>query len=147
MSEDAAWEMIESSHTGILTTLNRGGWPVSLPIWFAVVERCIYVRTPDGAKKIARVRNDDRGCFLVEDGEKWSELAAVELPVRASILTDATIEAEVVARLATKYKGFRTESTRMPSATKKHYGSATIIRLDPCGKLLTWDNSRLRLLD
>jgi hypothetical protein len=55
------------------------------------------------------------------------------------------IEAEVVTRLGTKYRGFRTESTRMPSATKKHYGSATLIRLDPCGKLLTWDNARLRM--
>ena len=146
LSEEEAWAMIESSHTGIWTTLTRDGWPVSLPIWFTVVERSIYVRTPVGAKKTARVRHDDRGCFLVERGMMWSELAAVEVPVHASVVTDPAIEAEVVSRLASKYKGFRTESPRMPSATKKHYASATLIRLEPSGKMLSWDNARIRLL-
>lgn len=146
LSEDEGWAMIESSHTGIWTTLTRDGWPVTLPIWFTVVERCIYVRTPVGAKKTARVRRDDRGCFLVESGTRWDELAAVELPVRASVVTDPTVEEAVVAGLATKYRGYRTESTKLPSATKKHYGAATLIRLEPCGKMLSWDNSRIRLL-
>ena len=138
--------MIESSHTGIWTTLTRDGWPISLPIWFLAVDRAVYVRTPDGAKKLARIRNDDRGCFLVERGENWAELAAVEVPVRASVVDDPKIEKEVLGRLDAKYHAFRTAGSKMPSATKKHYGSATLIRLEPCGKLLTWDNSRLRLL-
>ncbi|HEX4530444.1 MAG TPA: pyridoxamine 5'-phosphate oxidase family protein [Acidimicrobiia bacterium] len=45
LSEDEAWAELDAAHTGILTTLRRDGWPVSLPVWFATIGRQIYVRT------------------------------------------------------------------------------------------------------
>lgn len=145
LSDEEAWAKIESSHTGILTTLTRTGWPISLPTWFAVLDRRVYLRTPNKAKKLARIRNDDRGCFLVESGERWAELAAVMLSVKVSAVTDPEIDQAVASLLDTKYKGYRTSRSTMPEATKSHYSGATLLRLDPCGQPVTWDNSRLRL--
>ena len=39
LSEDEAWSVIEGSHTGIITTLRADGSPVTLPMWFVVIER------------------------------------------------------------------------------------------------------------
>ena len=35
LDDDEAWAELDAAHTGILTTLRRDGWPVSLPVWFA----------------------------------------------------------------------------------------------------------------
>jgi hypothetical protein len=104
------------------------------------------MRTPEKAKKVTRLRSDNRGCFLVERGERWAELAAVELTVRASFVEDDSEKARVLELMAEKYGAFRTSSRQMPEATRVHYGAGSaVIRLEPEGKLLTWDNSKLRL--
>ncbi|MDZ7676709.1 MAG: pyridoxamine 5'-phosphate oxidase family protein [Acidimicrobiales bacterium] len=145
MSEDEAWEFLERGHTAILTTLRRDGWPISLPLWYVVEGRVIYVGTPERAKKVARIRNDDRACLLVEQGRQWVELAAVELPVRATILEPGAEADRAGAMLADKYAAFRPAPSRMPKATTKHYSGQAVIRLDPAGQILSWDNARLRL--
>lgn len=147
MTEDEAWAFLEEGHTAILTTLRRDGWPVSLPLWYVVLDRIIYVATPERSKKVTRIRNDDRGCLLVERGDAWVDLAAVELPVRASVVEPGPDADRLNERFGQKYAAFRPARTRMPDATKSHYSGQTLIRLDPAGKLLTWDNSKLRLRD
>jgi hypothetical protein len=144
LSEDEAWAEIERAHTGIFTSLRADGWPVTLPTWFAVIDRVIYLRTPARAKKVARVRRDVRGAFLVERGLRWVELAAVMLPVRATVVDGADEEERALAELHRKYTGFRLEPKDMPERTKTAYGPrGVVIRLVPAGPALTWDNARL----
>lgn len=145
LTDDEAWDFIADAHTSILTTLRSDGWPVTLPLWHVVLDRAIYVGTPERSKKVARVRNDDRGCLLVERGEAWVELAAVEVSVRATVLDPGDESDAAMTLFDTKYAAFRPEQSRMPDATKQHYAGQAVIRLDPAGKFLTWDNSRLRL--
>ena len=148
MSDDEAWDFIEKGHTGILTTLRRDGWPVALPLWFAVHDRRIYLGTPSQSMKLKRISHDDRGSFLVETGERWAELAAVHVPVRATVL-DPEADADEVGRagrlFAEKYAASRTSSKAMPEATSKRYRSQRIIRLDPAGPPISWDNARIRM--
>jgi len=66
LSEQEAWAELEQAHTGTFTTLQRNGWPISLPMWFVALDRRIYLRTPVQSKKLARIRHDPRGNFLVE---------------------------------------------------------------------------------
>lgn len=145
MDEGEAWEFLERGHTAILTTLRRDGWPVSLPLWYVVEDRAIYVATPERSRKIARIRNDERACLLVERGQQWVELAAVELPVRATILGPGAEADRVGAMFADKYAAFRPAPSRMPKASTKHYAGQTVLRLDPAGRILSWDNAKLHL--
>ena len=66
LSSDEAWEVLAHAHTGILTSLRRDGRPITLPVWFAVLDRRIYVSGPATAKRHARVRRDPRVAFLVD---------------------------------------------------------------------------------
>ena len=145
MSEEAAWEFLEAGHTAILTTLRRDGWPVSLPLWYVVEGRVIYVATPERSRKVARLRHDDRACLLVERGQQWTELAAVELAVRATVLDPGDEADRAEALFAAKYTAFRPVASRMPKATSKHYSGQVVIRLDPAGPVLSWDNTKIRL--
>jgi hypothetical protein len=147
MAEEEAWGFLARGHTAILTTLRRDGWPIALPVWFVVDDRRVYVATPSHTKKLQRIAHDDRGSLLVESGLEWAELAAVHLPVRAREL-DAEGDAEEVRRAGQlwvgKYASFGVSGQKAPSATTRHYSSRSMIRLDPAGPLVSWDNARIR---
>ena len=145
LSDDEAWAFLANGHTGVLTTLRADGRPVSLPVWFVVLDRVIYTQTPVSAKKAARVRHDSRAAFLVETGTRWTELSAVHVEGRAEIVDDPNEAARVSAALGEKYTAFGMPRARVPDATKRHYQAPAVIRLVPDGKILTWDNARVRL--
>jgi nitroimidazol reductase NimA-like FMN-containing flavoprotein (pyridoxamine 5'-phosphate oxidase superfamily) len=151
LSEEEAWAELDTAHTGILTTLRRDGRPVSLPVWFATVGRSIYVRTPAKTRKVEHVRNDPRATFLVERGEKWIELCAVMVYADVELLVPGDEYDAASAAITAKYAGFGMEpkalgEKQVPDATKAHYaGRSAMLRLTPTERLVTWDNSRLRL--
>jgi PPOX class probable F420-dependent enzyme len=147
LTDDEAWEVLATSHTGILTTLRRDGAPVTLPVWFVVDgtgdERSVLVAGLSATAKFARARNDSRVSFLVESGLRWAELRAVEFTGRAELVADPDWDA-VDALLDAKYAGFRTSRSEMPPSAQAHYDrSRSLLRLVPEGRLLTWDNARL----
>jgi hypothetical protein len=145
MTEDEAWDFLTDAHTGILTTLRRDGAPIALPVWFAVLDRRIYVATR--GKKLLRVRNDPRCSFLVETGERWAELMAVHVSCEGRVLDalDPELSERLRAEIGRKYRSFRTAPTAMPEQSRAHYADAAgaTIELVPHGRLLTWDNNRL----
>ena len=138
-------EFLEHGHTGILTSLRADGWPVSLPVWYAVLDDRVYLRTPSKSKKVARIERDDRVSFLVETGEAWPELKAVVITGRAVVVEDEATLERVSEALATRYAGFGMPQSA-PKATKRHYGGgSTVLRIDPVKHALTWDNAKIRL--
>jgi hypothetical protein len=144
MTDDEAWQMLEQSVTGILTTLRRDGRPVALPIWYAALDRRIYVSTR--GMKVVRAKHDSRCSFLVEAGERWSELRSVHLDCVATVITPSPELADRIrAAMAAKYTGYRASTEAMPTVTRQHYARAAraTLELVPHGKALTWDNRKL----
>ncbi|HEX4252547.1 MAG TPA: pyridoxamine 5'-phosphate oxidase family protein [Pseudonocardia sp.] len=147
LSDDETWAMVERSPTGIVTTLDRDGYPLSLPVWFVVLGRLIYFRTPATSKKVARIARDGRAGFLVESGGRWVELTAVSFRATAELVTDEPLRAQVMAARAEKYRGRGPGGGggALPEATVRHYATeSAIIRLTPVGAPITWDNSKIR---
>jgi hypothetical protein len=60
---------------------------------------------------------------------------------------DPTLEERVAAEEERKYLAFRTPRQEMPAATRERYESlgTVLIRLVADDRILSWDNSRLRL--
>ncbi len=146
LDADEAWAVIEGAHTGILTTLRADGTPISLPVWFAVLDRRVYVRGPAPARRHGRVRRDPRVSFLVESGKRWSELRAVHVTGRAAIVDDPELLARVAQALDDKYRDYRTPRSNMPDATRQHYEAPkSVIEIVPDERILSWDNARLPL--
>ena len=141
---DEAWQEIEGSHTGILTTLRRDGMPISLPVWFVALDRRVYVSGPAHTKKFARLRHDSRVAFLVERGTAWAQLVGVHLTGTAREVDDPALLARVHEALDAKYSAFRSDRTVMPARTAEYYDTATTtIEIEPDARMLTWDNARL----
>ncbi|ONH61961.1 pyridoxamine 5'-phosphate oxidase [Frankia sp. CcI49] len=145
VSQDDAWEFVAGAHTGILTTLRSDGAPVSLPMWFVVVDRAVYLSTPHRAAKLARIRREPRAAFLVESGRAWVDLRAVHLSGRIRVVDDEETRTRVRGMLDSKYAAYRVPPERLPAAARAAYADRVVLRLDPQGRLLRWDNSRIRL--
>lgn len=145
LTEDEQQAFLERGHTGIITTLRRDGWPVSLPVWYVVVDGKVWLGTPPKAKKVTRIKHDDRCSFLVESGEKWIDLTAVEFRARAMIVEEGPETEAVAAELARKYDGFGPPQELLPPATKGHYAARTFIRLERTEAAISWNNQKIRM--
>lgn len=145
LTDDEAWEAVQSAHTGILTTLRRDGVPIALPVWFAVEDRTVVLSTPGSTKKIMRVRHDSRASFLVESGEKYVELRGVHLTGRVEIVDDQAAKARIEDAVNAKYAAFRPAAGALPAKTQAFYAKQVFLRFVPAGRILTWDNARLGL--
>ena len=145
LSADEAWDALRSAHTGILTTLRGDGMPITLPMWFVVIDRTICFSAPSRTKKVVRLRHDPRASFLIESGARWAELRAVHLTGRVEEVTDPAEVARIDEALDAKYAASRTRSSAMPDSTREHYSGRTHFRLVPDERVLTWDNARLDL--
>lgn len=143
LSDDEAWEVVRSAHTGIVTSLRRDGAPVALPVWFVVEDRVIWLSTLASSKKVTRLRNNPNASFLVESGERWAELRAVHLSCTARIVEGDKV-AWVDAQKATKYAAYQTARAQLPARTRDHYGARRVaISLHSDPRILSWDNSRI----
>ena len=144
MSEEEIWSYVESAYTGIFTTLRRDGMPIALPIWYACIDRKIYMDTR--RKKLTRVANDPRASFLVEDGARWSELKAVHMTGTIDVIdSEHPAAAEFAEQMDRKYASFRTAKVEMPLETAQHYDRLirAVLQFTPTGRILNWDNSKL----
>ena len=145
LNEDEAWEFIVRAHTGYVTTLRRDGRPITLPVWFGVLDRRVYLRTPSSTAKLKRIRHDPRAYFLVESGEAWLDLKAVSFEARASIVSDPELSARVAALMEEKYAAHTAPPERLPEPVRAHYGDMSVVELEPVGRVGSWNNSALAL--
>lgn len=146
LSRPEAWAVLESSHTGIFTSLKADGVPITLPVWFVALDEHIYIDAVARTKKVARVRRDPRVSFLVESGERWRDLRGVHLTGRARIATEPELVARVGTALGEKYAGFSGDRSAMPAETRGHYEiEHLVIEIDPDERILSFDNARIPL--
>lgn len=146
MERTEAMTRLAAAHTGIVTSLRADGRPVSLPVWFCVVDGAVHLRTPAGSAKARRLRRDPRVGFLVEGGTRWAELWAVHLVGDAVVVDDPEVLARVDAALDAKYARFRTARAEMADATRAHYEVPfVVLRIDAEERVVSWDNARLGL--
>lgn len=145
LDDDERAALLDRARTGILTTLRRDGSPVALPVWFVSEGGDVYLTTPSHSAKLRRIAKDSRGSFLVEQGEKWTELTALHLDVEVSVVEDEVAAARIQAMIDERYAEQRLAPERMPGFLKAVYGDRTILRCRPVGNALSWDNGKIRL--
>lgn len=136
---------LAEAHTGIVSTLRADGRPVTLPVWFVVVDGDIYLDTPAQSAKRKRVGRDARGSFLVERGTAWTELSAVHFEVEVSVVEEPDVVDAVRGAMADKYDHHRPPAEELPGAVQAAYADMVVLRLRPVGKVLSWDNAKIRL--
>jgi nitroimidazol reductase NimA-like FMN-containing flavoprotein (pyridoxamine 5'-phosphate oxidase superfamily) len=146
LTDEEAWDLLEHSRVGIFTSLRRDGTPISLPVWFAPLDRRIYLQGPATTKKFDRVRRDPRVSFVCEHGERWAELRAVHVSGNARVVEDnPEIDARVTEAFDRRYAELRPPRKALTTTTRDHYRTFATIEIVPGPRVLSWDNSRLQM--
>lgn len=140
-SEELATHL-DHALTGTLTSLRKDGRPVTLPMWFVVIDGHIHVRTRSESAKTARMRQDARVCFTVERGVAWPELAAAVIAGDAIEVSGDAAQL-VEDAMADRYRDLGVPGT-VPEATRRHYDTGSAyFRIVPDEDPITWDNRKL----
>lgn len=144
MTDAEIWDCVTEAHTGIFVTLRRDGIPIAMPMWFACLDRHVYMQTR--GRKLQRIGNDPRAAFLVESGERWADLKAVHLTGTAELIDpDDDLAARFGAEIDRKYAAFRAAASEMPTETAEYYRTRLrgLVRFTPDDRILNWDNAKL----
>lgn len=107
LSADEASGVLDEFHTGTLTTLRAGGWPISLPICLFALDKTICFTVSPKPKKVARIRRDSRGSFLVESGRHYVEPSAVRPMDRIAVVEDDARKGQIDDPIQAKYGAYR----------------------------------------
>src|SRR2546430_4375330 len=103
-------QFLEESHTIILSTIDRHGYPHSVAMW--------YVADPDGtvlmttfakSQKAVNLRRDPRCALLLESGRKYEDLKGLLVRGRAALDGDVEHVLDVLAPVHAKYNAPRSE--------------------------------------
>ena len=133
---------LEASHTIILTSLDRQGYPHSVAMW--------YVADPDGtvlmttfakSQKAVNLRRDPRCALLLESGRTYPELKGLLVRGRAALDGDVEHVLDVLARVHAKYDA-PGPADGLREAMRGQARKRVVIRVRP-ERVASWDHAKL----
>lgn len=109
MSQPEINDLLGGSKTGVLTTLDRSGWPHSVAMWFVSsgegADREVRMWTYRKSQKVKNLMRDPRVSFLVETGESYSDLRGVLVRGRITVLEELDDVRAIGKALHERYVG------------------------------------------
>ena len=142
LSPEEQRRFLEASHTIILTSLDRQGYPHSVAMW--------YVADPDGtvlmttfakSQKAVNLRRDPRCALLLESGRTYPELRGLLVRGRAALDGDVEHVLDVLARVHAKYDA-PGPADGLREAMRGQARKRVVIRVRP-ERVASWDHAKL----
>jgi len=99
----AIQQFLASKDVVILTTLQRSGAPLAMPMWFVADADGVAMISVADTQKVRNLRRDGRVCVVAESGTRGAEVRGVSLQGRVVFLAEPTVYQPVVTRLLQKY--------------------------------------------
>ena len=145
MSAAEVAAFLEPARTGVLTTLDRDGWPHSTGMWFVPDADSLAMWTYAKSQKAKNVLRDPRCAFLVEDGVAYNELAGVLVRGNARVTDDFDEVSDVGRRLYDRYT-FPTTGLAYedgPNLEIERQARKRVAIVLPMDEVAYWDHSKL----
>lgn len=116
----------------ILTTIEKDGFPHSVPLGYFRLGRDIIMGVRDGTRKVANIESNPNVSILLEDGSTMADIRGVMLQGRARIVREPG-EALELAREGARARGV--PESEWPTAPRP---GAAYIRMAPV-RTVSWD--------
>jgi PPOX class probable F420-dependent enzyme len=144
MSEGEVREFLGRSHTVILCSNGRSGFPHPMPMWFLLGEDgSIRMTTFAKSQKVLNLRRDPRVSVLVESGERYEELRGAVLYGRAEITEDTERVLETLMAITARHRPVEERAAaQMREVMRRQAAKRVEIRVRP-EKVVSWDHARL----
>ena len=141
LSPEERKRYLEDSHTIILTTIDRSGYPHSVAMWYCVdPDGSVVMTTFAKSQKAVNLRRDPRCCLLVESGRSYNELKGLLIRGRATLEADTEKVLDLLERVQLKYSG--TEATGMRDVMRGQASKRVLVRIRP-ERISSWDHQKL----
>ncbi|QEN16871.1 pyridoxamine 5'-phosphate oxidase family protein [Mycolicibacterium sp. ELW1] len=116
----------------ILTTIEKDGFPHSVPLGYFRLGRDIILGVRDGTRKVANIESNPNVSILLEDGSTMADIRGVMLQGHARIVREPG-EAVELAREGARGRGV--PESEWPTAPRP---GAAYIRVTPV-RTVSWD--------
>lgn len=116
----------------VLSTIDKDGFPHSVPLGYFRLGRDIVMGVRDGTRKVANIERNPNASVLLEDGSSMADIRGVMLQGHARIVREDG-EALELARAGAKARGV--PESEWPTAPRP---GAAYIRLTPV-RTISWD--------
>jgi len=104
LTPDEQRRFLEDSHTIILTSLDRHGYPHPVAMWYVVdPDGTVVMTTFAKSQKALNLRRDPRCALLVESGRTYPELKGLLIRGRATLEQDTEKVLDVLEKVHAKY--------------------------------------------
>jgi len=87
----------------VLSTVQRSGAPLAMPMWFLHTPEALYMISVDGLQKVRNLRRDPRVCVVAEIGNRGSAIRGVAIQGHVEFVEDPEQRRPIVERLLHKY--------------------------------------------
>lgn len=118
----------------VLSTIDRDGFPHSVPLGYYRFGRDIVMGVRDGTRKVANVEGNPQVSVMLEDGSTMADIRGVMIQGRARIVREAG-EALELAREGARARGV--PESEWPTEPRP---GAAYIRVTPV-RTISWDYS------
>jgi PPOX class probable F420-dependent enzyme len=87
----------------VLSTVQRSGAPLAMPMWFLHMPQALYMISVDGLQKVRNLRRDPRVCVVAESGDRGAAIRGVVIQGHIEFVEDPKQRCPIVERLLQKY--------------------------------------------
>ena len=134
-------QFLDESHTVILSTIDRRGYPHSVAMWYVVdPDGTVLMTTFAKSQKAVNLRRDSRCALLVESGRKYEDLKGVLIRGRATLEPDTERVLDLLERVHEKYN--RGPAAGLRDAMRYQAAKRVLIRVRP-ERVSSWDHRKL----
>jgi PPOX class probable F420-dependent enzyme len=142
LTADEQRRYLEASHTIILTSIDRRGYPHSVAMWYVVdPDGSVVMTTFAKSQKAMNLRRDPRCALLVESGRTYEELKGLLVRGRATVEQDEEKVLDVLEKVHAKY-GMPGSADGMRDAMRGQARKRVVIRIR-AERVSSWDHRKL----
>ena len=142
LSSEEQREYLERSHTIILTSMDRQGYPHSVAMWYVVdPDGTVVMTTFAKSQKALNLQRDPRCALLIESGRTYETLKGLLIRGRATLEAGEEKVLDVLETVHGKYNTpGPTEGLR--DAMRGQARKRVVIRVRP-DRVSSWDHAKL----
>jgi len=134
-------QFLDQSHTVILSTIDRRGYPHSVAMWYVVdPDGTVLMTTFAKSQKAVNLRRDPRCSLLVESGRRYEDLKGLLIRGRATLEPDTERVLDLLERVHEKYN--RGPAAGLRDAMRHQAAKRVLIRVRP-ERVSSWDHRKL----
>jgi PPOX class probable F420-dependent enzyme len=136
-------QLLAGERVAVVSSNGPRGWPHSVPLWFVVRQREVWIWTYAKSQKVRNLERDPRATVLVETGHEYGELRGAMIEARAILHRDPETVLGFAEELTLRYaEGISTVEGEARAALAAQAPKRVAIQFEPV-RTASWDHGKL----